>query len=73
MNPADYVPGEIPEGGNPVPASVWAPGDVHHTYDQIAAEAPAGTIPVDPNIARIQELEAELAAVKGTEEAPAPA
>lgn len=69
-----YEPGQIPSGEDaPAPPSVWGPGDVHHTQEQIVEESPGGPV-VSPEQARIADLEAQLAAAKGGDDAePAPA
>lgn len=63
MRSADYTPGQIPDEQPPVPASVWAPGDVHHTHEQIVKESPGGIsgITGDPRDAEIERLRALVA------------
>jgi hypothetical protein len=84
-----FDPVPIPSGDVVVPPSVWAPGDVHHTHDQIVAESPAGVLAAnapDPRDAEIMRLNAllagqaapdskdqEIAALKARLTAPAPA
>lgn len=65
--PDSYTPGEIPEDDRKAPPSVWMPGDVHHTHEQIYEESPAGVQAanaVDPRDTEIMRLNAELAAAK---------
>jgi len=64
VNLADYTPGEIPADTASAPPSVWAPGDVHHTHEQVIKESPAGIAGItgDPRDAEIERLRAELAA-----------
>lgn len=60
-----YVPGEIPTDDALAPPSVWAPGDVHHTMEQIHEESPAGVAPLDPRDMEIMRLQAEVALLRG--------
>jgi hypothetical protein len=59
-----YRPGQIPESDVRPPPSVWTPGDVHHTHEQVWDESPAGVQAAnapDPRDAEILRLNAIIA------------
>ena len=68
--PDTFIPGEIPDSVKPVPPSVWGPGDVHHTHEQVWDESPAGVQAAntpDPRDLEIMRLNALIAGQTGAD------